>query len=48
MADRPTGEYRWLTGTAPTGIEGVELVFEPFSFEPARVLQAALFEAEIP
>lgn len=48
MADIPLGEYRWLTVTSPDGIEGVELVLEPMAFEPARVYQAALFEAGIP
>lgn len=48
MADIPMGEYRWLTVVSPDGIEGVELVLEPMSFEPARVYQAALFEAGIP
>ena len=48
MADIPMGEYRWLTVISPDGIEGVELVLEPMSFEPARVYQAALFEAGIP
>jgi catechol 2,3-dioxygenase-like lactoylglutathione lyase family enzyme len=48
MADIPMGEYRWLTVTSPDGIEGVELVFEPMAFEPARIYQAALFEAGVP
>ena len=26
MADIPMGEFRWLTVTAPEGVEGVELV----------------------
>jgi catechol 2,3-dioxygenase-like lactoylglutathione lyase family enzyme len=48
MADIPLGEYRWLTVCSPDGLEGVELVLEPLAFEPARVYQAALFEAGIP
>jgi catechol 2,3-dioxygenase-like lactoylglutathione lyase family enzyme len=48
MADIPMGEYRWLTVISPDGIEGVELVLEPMSFEPARVYQSALFKAGIP
>jgi catechol 2,3-dioxygenase-like lactoylglutathione lyase family enzyme len=48
MADIPMGEYRWLTVVSPDGIDGVELVLEPMSFEPARSYQAALFEAGIP
>jgi catechol 2,3-dioxygenase-like lactoylglutathione lyase family enzyme len=48
MADIPMGEYRWLTVISPDGIEGVELVLESMSFEPARVYQSALFKAGIP
>jgi len=48
MADIPIGEYRWLTVTAPEGLEGVELVLEPLAFEPARTYQKALYEANIP
>lgn len=47
-ADVPMGTYRWLTVTAPDGIEGMELVLEPTSFAPARVYQAALYQAGIP
>lgn len=47
-ADVPMGPYRWLTVTSPDGMDGVELVLEPMSFEPARVYQAALFNAGIP
>jgi catechol 2,3-dioxygenase-like lactoylglutathione lyase family enzyme len=46
--DIPMGEYRWLTVTAPEGVEGMELVLEPMAFAPARVYQQALFEAGIP
>ncbi len=49
MADIPMGPtYRWLTVVAPEGIEGVELALEPMGFEPARVFQKALYEANIP
>lgn len=49
MADIPMGPtYRWLTVVAPEGIEGVELALEPMAFEPARVFQKALYEANIP
>ena len=48
MADIPMGEHRWLTVTSPEGIDGVELVFEPMAFPPARVYQKALFDAGIP
>ncbi|MBL8057988.1 MAG: VOC family protein, partial [Anaerolineales bacterium] len=48
MADSPMGPFRWLTVISPDGIEGVELVLEAISFEPARIYQKALFEAGIP
>ena len=48
MADIPMGPFRWLTVISPDGIEGVELVLEAISFEPARIYQKALFEAGIP
>lgn len=48
MSDIPLGEFRWLTVTAPEGVEGAELVLEPIGFEPARTYQRALFEAGIP
>lgn len=48
VADIPVGEFRWLTVTAPDGIEGVELVLEPMSFGPARAYQQALFDAGMP
>jgi len=48
MADIPLGEYRWLTVCSPDGLAGVELVLEPMAFEPARVYQAALYQAGIP
>lgn len=46
--DIPMGEHRWLTVTAPDGIEGVELLLEPLGFEPAKVFQKALYDAGIP
>ncbi|MDP1860507.1 MAG: VOC family protein [Gemmatimonadaceae bacterium] len=48
MADIPMGEFRWLTVTAPEGVEGVELVLEPMGFPPARAYQEAMFAAGIP
>jgi catechol 2,3-dioxygenase-like lactoylglutathione lyase family enzyme len=48
MADIPFGEFRWLTVTAPEGVDGAELVLEPIGFEPARAYQRALLEAGIP
>ncbi len=47
-ADISMGEYRWLTVISPDGVDGIELVLEPISFEPAKVYQKALFEAGIP
>jgi predicted enzyme related to lactoylglutathione lyase len=47
-ADVAMGQYRWLTVSAPEGVEGVELVLEPMGFPPARAYQRALFEAGIP
>jgi hypothetical protein len=48
MADIPMGQFRWLTVTSPEGIEGVELVLEPISFQPAKEYQKALYDAGIP
>ena len=48
MADIPLGPFRWLTVTAPEGMEGVELVLEPLSFPPAAAYQQALYEAGMP
>ena len=47
VQDIPCGSDRWLTVSAPEGVEGMELVLEPLSFAPARTYQAALFEAGI-
>ena len=47
-ADVPIGEYRWLTVTAPDGVDGVELVLEPPAFPPAREYQKALYDAGVP
>ena len=46
--DVPVGEYRWLTVTAPDGVDGVELVLEPLAFPPARAYQKALYDAGVP
>ncbi|MBI1761976.1 MAG: VOC family protein [Acidobacteria bacterium] len=46
--DIPMGPFRWLTVTAPEGVEGVELVLEPLGFPPAQIYQKALFDAGIP
>ena len=42
------GEYKWLTVVSPREPDGVELLLEPMSFEPARVYQKALKDAGIP
>jgi catechol 2,3-dioxygenase-like lactoylglutathione lyase family enzyme len=47
-ADISMGAYRWLTVTAPEGVEGMELVLEPMAFPPAQTFQKALYEAGIP
>lgn len=46
--DIPIGEHRWLTVTAPDGVEGVELLLEPLAFEPARTYYDSLYDAGIP
>jgi catechol 2,3-dioxygenase-like lactoylglutathione lyase family enzyme len=48
QADVPVGEHRWLTVVSPGGIDGVELLFEPAAFAPAKTYQKALFDAGIP
>ena len=49
MADIPMGPtYRWLTVVSPEGIEGVELALDTMGFEPSRVYQKALYEANMP
>jgi len=47
-ADISMGAYRWLTVSAPEGVEGMELVLEPMAFPPAQTFQKALFEAGVP
>lgn len=47
-ADVPLGEHKWLTVVSPNELNGVELVFEPLSFEPAKIYQKALKDAGIP
>lgn len=42
------GDVRWLTVSAPEGIEGVELVLEPNHFPPARASQEILYDAGFP
>ena len=46
--DIPLGEARWLTVIPKEEPDGVELLLEPSSFEPAKVYRKALYEAGIP
>lgn len=47
--DVPMGPYAWLTVTAPTEPEGIELLLEPTAgHAQAPIYQAALYEAGIP
>lgn len=46
--DIPMGEFRWLTVVSPEGSGEMELLLEPTQFPPAKVYQAALFQAGIP
>jgi predicted enzyme related to lactoylglutathione lyase len=44
----PMGKHKWLTVVSKEEQDGVELVLEPISFEPAKVYQKELFNAGIP
>ena len=44
----PMGEYRWLTVVSDQERDGVELLLEPISFDPAKTYQKSLFDAGIP
>jgi predicted enzyme related to lactoylglutathione lyase len=44
----PLGEHKWLTVVSKQEQDGVELLLEPMGFEPAKVFQKALYDAEIP
>ena len=46
--DIPLGEASWLTVVSKEEPDGVELLLEPPSFEPAKVYRKALYEAGIP
>lgn len=46
--DIPMGEYKWLTVVSPEAPDEIELLLEPMAFEPAKVFQKALFDANIP
>ena len=44
----PMGKHKWLTVVSKEEQDGVELVLEPISFDPAKVFQKELFKAGIP
>jgi catechol 2,3-dioxygenase-like lactoylglutathione lyase family enzyme len=44
----PVGEYKWITVVSKEQEDGVELLLEPISFDPAETYQQALYEAGIP
>ena len=44
----PLGEANWLTVVSKEEPDGVELLLEPSSFEPAKIYRKALYEAGIP
>ena len=44
----PMGKHKWLTVVSKEEQDGIELVLEPISFEPAKVFQKELFKAGIP
>jgi predicted enzyme related to lactoylglutathione lyase len=44
----PMGEHKWLTVVSKEEQDGVELLLEPISFEPAKVYQKELLNAGIP
>src|SRR4030095_6626345 len=46
--DIPLGEVSWLTVVSKEEPDGVELLLEPSSFEPAKVYRKALYDAGIP
>ena len=44
----PIGEHKWLTVVSKEQQDGVELLLEPISFDPAEIYQQALYDAGIP
>ena len=44
----PMGKHKWLTVVSKEEQDGIELVLEPISFEPAKVFQKELYKAGIP
>lgn len=47
-ADRPAGEFRWLTVVSPDGPDDLELLLEPNANPAAERYQKELFEQGIP
>jgi RNA polymerase sigma factor (sigma-70 family) len=46
--DMPAGGGRWLTVVSPAEQDGPQLLLEPMGFPPARIFQAAVYQAGIP
>ena len=46
--DIPLGDDSWLTVVSKEEPDGIELLLEPTKFEPAKIYQKALFDADIP
>ena len=46
--DIPLGNASWLTVVSKEEPDGVELLLEPTKFEPSKIYQKALFDADIP
>src|SRR5438046_9768501 len=46
--DIPLGDASWLTVVSNEEPDGVELLLEPIKFEPSKIYQKALFDADIP
>ena len=44
----PIGEYKWLTVVAEDDWDGTELLLEPTAFEPAKIYQKEMYDANIP
>jgi len=44
----PLGDASWLTVVSKEEPDGVELLLEPTKFEPSKIYQKALFDADIP
>jgi predicted enzyme related to lactoylglutathione lyase len=46
--DIQLGDASWLTVVSNEEPDGVELLLEPTKFEPSKIYQKALFDADIP